>query len=370
MNIGLVIKTLRHERGLTQEKLADYLNVSPQAVSRWECGLALPDITAIPQIASFFEVSCDLLLGTEKDTREERITAILEEHGRLASLGKTQERLALSRDAVREFPGEFRLLIEYAWDLSAAQYDDFGNPLYSNAEQRAVQEEIIGICGRILDDCTDDEIRYSAIDLMSMTYMDVDDEKAEAAANRLPDFWQTRNMSLYRVWDYNTDEHIAFFQDNIADLANLLWLNIRTAVWGQSDPQKKVDLCRKALTVYEAIYENGDYGYYWTMLSQIHETMAEAYLALGDVQTAMEMLETSVQDEENFLGLKSGERYTSLLADHRIFSHEELVRGSELSPHAYFLERMKSARYDGIRETERFKALIETLNRLIERNAK
>ena len=40
MNIGEKIKELRRKNDLTQEKLADYLNVSYQAVSKWECGVS------------------------------------------------------------------------------------------------------------------------------------------------------------------------------------------------------------------------------------------------------------------------------------------------------------------------------------------
>ena len=39
MNIGEKIKDLRKKNDLTQEKLADYLNVSYQAISKWECGV-------------------------------------------------------------------------------------------------------------------------------------------------------------------------------------------------------------------------------------------------------------------------------------------------------------------------------------------
>ncbi len=48
------IKELRKAQDVTQEKLADYLNISYQAVSKWENGLALPDITLLPQLANFF----------------------------------------------------------------------------------------------------------------------------------------------------------------------------------------------------------------------------------------------------------------------------------------------------------------------------
>ncbi len=51
MNIGNKIKMLRKQRGITQEQLADSIGISFQAVSKWENGIALPDIT----LTEFFE---------------------------------------------------------------------------------------------------------------------------------------------------------------------------------------------------------------------------------------------------------------------------------------------------------------------------
>ena len=65
LKIGEKIKELRKAQDVTQEKLADYLNISYQAVSKWENGLALPDITLIPALAGFFGVSADYLLGID-----------------------------------------------------------------------------------------------------------------------------------------------------------------------------------------------------------------------------------------------------------------------------------------------------------------
>ncbi|MCR5681009.1 MAG: helix-turn-helix domain-containing protein [Clostridiales bacterium] len=357
MNIGAVIKTLRREREITQERLAEYLNVTPQAVSRWECGLALPDIAAVPVIAAFFGVSCDRLLGTEPDDRQARIDAVLREHQRLSSLGKKRERTDLLRQAVRGFPGEYRLLLKYAWDLSASPFDDFGETELTAKELRAVQEQVVGLCQRILDDCTDDRLRAGALDLMSMEYMEFDEEKAQAAAERLPDFSETRNMTLYRLWEYDTEEHRAFFQENIAELADLLWLNIRTAVWGTEDPAEKVVLCEKADAVYRALYENGDFGYGFAMLAQIHETKAEAYAALGEGEETVKALREALGDEERFAEQPDG-CGTSLLSDHRRFSRGELTRDSERSSFAYFLDRLKHARYDFLRDHPDFREIL------------
>ena len=63
MTIGERIKTLRKKNDLTQEKLADYLCVSYQAVSKWECGLSSPDLSLIGPLTKLLHVSADELLG-------------------------------------------------------------------------------------------------------------------------------------------------------------------------------------------------------------------------------------------------------------------------------------------------------------------
>ena len=66
MNIGIKIRELRKAINLTQEQLATSLNISAQAVSKWEMGLSYPDITMIPTLAGLFKVSIDDLLSGEK----------------------------------------------------------------------------------------------------------------------------------------------------------------------------------------------------------------------------------------------------------------------------------------------------------------
>lgn len=61
--INLKIAELRKSRGMTQQELGDILSVSYQTVSKWENGVTLPDITILPTLAEFFQVSVDALLG-------------------------------------------------------------------------------------------------------------------------------------------------------------------------------------------------------------------------------------------------------------------------------------------------------------------
>ena len=59
--IGVKIRELRRRDNVTQEKLAEALNVSYQSVSRWENDMTYPDISLIPVIARFFQVTTDEL---------------------------------------------------------------------------------------------------------------------------------------------------------------------------------------------------------------------------------------------------------------------------------------------------------------------
>lgn len=61
ISISKNITELRKQKGITQEQLAEALNISPQAVSKWETGTSQPDTQMLPLIAEYFEVSIDYL---------------------------------------------------------------------------------------------------------------------------------------------------------------------------------------------------------------------------------------------------------------------------------------------------------------------
>lgn len=64
--IGSFLKELRKEKGITQEKFAEKLNVSGRTVSRWETGANMPDISLLVEIAEFFDVSIPEIINGER----------------------------------------------------------------------------------------------------------------------------------------------------------------------------------------------------------------------------------------------------------------------------------------------------------------
>ena len=57
IKIGAFLKTLRREKNMTQEQLAEQLGVSSRTVSRWETGSNIPDISLLAELAEFYDVS-------------------------------------------------------------------------------------------------------------------------------------------------------------------------------------------------------------------------------------------------------------------------------------------------------------------------
>ena len=84
MKINEQIAFLRKERGITQEALANALGVTNQSVSKWEASICCPDIQLLPEIAKFFGVTVDSLLGCE--TIESKADAVLRVKNMLSSL--------------------------------------------------------------------------------------------------------------------------------------------------------------------------------------------------------------------------------------------------------------------------------------------
>ena len=64
-SMGDIICTLRKEKGMTQKDLADMLNITDKAVSKWERNIAFPDTATIPKIAEIFGVSVEELMNAK-----------------------------------------------------------------------------------------------------------------------------------------------------------------------------------------------------------------------------------------------------------------------------------------------------------------
>jgi len=99
------IRTLRREKGLTQEQLAEVMGVSTASVSKWETGVAAPELTMLASLADFFEMSIDALIGhtVGKEQLKEKCTTIKE----LSLAGEDEKAIGQAEELLRRYPNEY-----------------------------------------------------------------------------------------------------------------------------------------------------------------------------------------------------------------------------------------------------------------------
>ena len=110
INLKDKLRTLRQQKNVTQEALANHLGITPQSVGKWERGEGYPDITLLPKIALYFDVTVDELLNVDNARIEERYNAYLEESRQYGFDGETAKDLELWEKAYKEFPNDCRVM--------------------------------------------------------------------------------------------------------------------------------------------------------------------------------------------------------------------------------------------------------------------
>ena len=134
--LGKNIKTYRKNKGLTQEELAELLNITPQAVSKWESESGLPDVSMLIPLAQVLGVSTDALLGYDSMTENDEVTArVRETVASLAGSGDSREQKSLR---IAEYlstetslnPGCFEIIKDYAEQV--ANLSMYADPVLEN----------------------------------------------------------------------------------------------------------------------------------------------------------------------------------------------------------------------------------------------
>src|SRR5665647_879550 len=89
--MGQIIKRLRKERNFTQDELAEQLNISTAAISKWENNTSMPDISQVVPLATVFGISTDVLFGTFETNDNEEVQKIFNESDELLKIAYTDE---------------------------------------------------------------------------------------------------------------------------------------------------------------------------------------------------------------------------------------------------------------------------------------
>ena len=153
IKLGEKIKCLRKQKHLSQEVLANYLGISFQAVSKWESGVTMPDVTMIPAIASFFGVSTDELFDFNLYETERQVDAICDEAYRYRDTDAAKAEKIL-REGLRRYPGNDRIL----------------NNLLYTMDYRTRTEEVILLCKSLMETTRDDAVKYDVCRMLALCY--------------------------------------------------------------------------------------------------------------------------------------------------------------------------------------------------------
>lgn len=185
---GTIIKELRKKHNLTQEQLAECMGVSSQAISKWENNISYPDVSLLPILANFFQITIDELLGVNINKRAEVIKNLCLDADKLIMAKKYAEAVCHLRNALMEYPNNDQLLYRLAWSLTG-----------TIQEQPENLEEAILLYLKILEISSDTELRLKTIrDLMYRYYTKGETAFALHYAEQLPAFELCREYNLGR----------------------------------------------------------------------------------------------------------------------------------------------------------------------------
>ena len=158
MTIGEKIRQLRRGRDMTQEELASALGVAYQTVSKWETGATSPDLGLIVPIARLFEVTTDELFDYSENADKARLEELEAQYQVTFHTGDLKERMAISEQAVKEFPSDMMWLSRYGWDIWCDAV-----VLPDKEEYQAAREKAIGIFQTVIERAADMEIKPSPL---------------------------------------------------------------------------------------------------------------------------------------------------------------------------------------------------------------
>ena len=335
LKIGEKIKELRKINNITQEKLADYLNISYQAVSKWENGLALPDLSLIPALSNFFGVTSDYLLDISLDNKSEIIENVLKEARSYTHTGEITKSISIIEEALHAYPNEHKLLSDLI-EYKVMIYED-NDEWLPDIEQKA---------NLILRDCNVDKIRHSTIVNLAFAYSFCGKrEKVLEIANLLPDTaYSKRELLSLSVpakerAGYKSECILAHSESILCDI---LTISKHHYIWG--NPEIAIDVCNRALNIIKSL---GDEGYLLYFKASAYEDLSIAYAKLQNREKMFDAMETVIQiyeEIENVLK-DGGYKYASPLFEGLTFDSNTMsfnVPVSDFERYYNFLINSKS----------------------------
>jgi len=189
MTIGERIKSLRKQNGMTQEKLAEYLCVSYQAVSKWECGLTNPDLSLIAPLTKLFNISADELLGitaADNDLIRKKYNSALQKYRNNEDHNSSYW---WAKEATLAYPKDYHYLEWLAFAEYQLAFDENKSENPSSAFFNELIENSLRRYESIIEECTDTDIYSKAVlgKIMVLRFLERIEEADWSAEFEYPD---------------------------------------------------------------------------------------------------------------------------------------------------------------------------------------
>lgn len=320
--LGENIKRMRREKELTQEALAEFLGVTFQSVSNWERGESYPDITMLPEIAGFFKVSVDELLGVNRAEDEKELKKLLKEFDNLRDKKLITEALDKMR---QRFSSDFRVQLRYMSYLTF--YD------WENLEKNSAK--IISIYENIQNNCTNDSIRICA----KRTYIDLLEQltckknptlsfnEFENLIRELPRIRDTREMYCFSYRMHEHPDADKIIQDVMEEVISVFY-DLFSSYYFSHDKfsrEYQIEMVEKTIEFFNYIYNDGNYSKMWRIVMNCcYGLLGWNYHQIGNDEKALYNLRKSAELAVSFDNLERNSTLHSTLFEGRNFDKQTL----------------------------------------------
>jgi len=347
MSIGSTIKKLRREHDMTQEQLAEYLGITANAISQWECDRTAPDISQLPLLAYVLDVSTDEILGVDARKFDSAVSKIIEEQAVYYAAGEFKKCVEILRKGLTEYPKSYSLMEKLAHVLSCLGGCD---------------DEVVALCEKVIAECTDNEIRDRAFQDLIFEHKNMGRiNNAVAYAKKMSHTWVSQEEMLMNLLEgEEAHKHLVEYVKFCS--CRLMMCLSSLANHSVYSPGEKIALEMQSTAVLELLYPNKDYHYYAQFGADACLSAAKLYVESGNVDCALSALEKMAEYSIHFDTYDASAVNTSPAArGYCDGGWIPMENGNYCADKIWSIEKEKD--FDCIRKESRYCAVIEQLQK-------